>query len=201
MRIRSKNSGFTLVEMMVALLLLSMISIVGYQGIVFAMKQWGAGEQKLSNDFNRYQSYKMMRNKLSSIERVTHSTNGKYVLSFVGKHKSLKFVSRFKNINQGGLYVCEFYGNKELKNIELTYGLLHPENGGFLKIKDIRRTEVLKDSKGIVFWYFGSWYGENKKWHRQWSSETQLPNMIKYIVIDDNNKKTESVIYVETAGA
>jgi prepilin-type N-terminal cleavage/methylation domain-containing protein len=192
-------NGFTLVEMMVAVLLLSMISVIGYQGIVFAAKQWGGGEEKLALAFNKHQSLTMLRKKLSAVERVSYSRNGKNVFSFEGLHDSLKFVSKFENAKQGGLYVCELSTLQTKGNVIFSYGLLHPENGGFSKPNNIQHTDVLSGIKKVNFWYFGSQRGERSKWYKRWNAESILPKLIKFRLMDKTGLYTESVIYIETS--
>ena len=52
----TRNNGFTLIEMLVVIVLLSMMSIVGYQSVVFVVKRWEGGEKIMSYLLNDYQS-------------------------------------------------------------------------------------------------------------------------------------------------
>lgn len=199
MRNQFSQNGFTLIEMMVALVLLSMISLIGYQGVVFTIGQWNSGEQKLASSLYKYQSLSMMRKLLSRIERNSYQHDGEYIYAFSGKHTTLRFVSKFENTKQGGLYICELYGNEIRNNVEISYGLLHPENGYFDKPINMKSTEVLAGIEKIRFWYFGSQHGESGRWYKQWDAETRLPKLVKYEFVDLNGARTRSVIYVETS--
>lgn len=196
---QSVQNGFTLIEMLVALLLLSMISIIGYQGVIFTLNQWGKGEQKLAASQYKYQSNVVIRKMLSRIERSSYEKNGQYINSFAGKHHSLRFVSKFENIRQGGLYICELFANNDKKILELAYSLMHPENGQFDNPRHKNMTEVLKGIEKVRFWYFGSQNGEKSRWYDKWESETRFPKLVKYQLIDISGSVSESIVYIETA--
>lgn len=195
----STQNGFTLIEMLVALVLLSMISIIGYQGIIFALGQWNKGEQKLAISQYNYQSFSVIRKLLSRIEKSSYEKNGKTVYAFAGNHSTLKFVSKFEKTRQGGLYVCELYASKSNKNLELAYSLMHPENGQFENPRDISMTEVLTGIEKVRFWYFGSQSGEKSRWYKKWGTDQKIPKLVKYQVIATNGTVSESLVYVETS--
>lgn len=195
----SLSHGFTLVETMIAVMLLSMISLIGYQGVIFTIKQWNKGESILELSLYTYQSKSAIRQILAGIERTSYQRNGDYIYTFSGKHSTVKFITKFENTRQGGLYVCEFYANKAKSALVMSYGLFHPENGGFEKPYRMQYTVVLNDIEKIRFWYFGSQHGEAARWYRQWDAETRLPRLIKYELVMDNGVKEYSVAYIETS--
>lgn len=184
---------------MVAVVLLSMISLIGYQGIIFTLNQWNRGENTLELSLYKYQSQSAIRQILSGIERTSYQYNDDYIYAFSGSHSTVKFITKFENTRQGGLYVCEFYTNKAKKTLVMSYGLFHPENGSFEKPYHMQTTIVLNDIETIRFWYFGSQHGETAKWYRQWDAEQKLPRLIRYELIQDNSIKEYSVAYVETS--
>ena len=196
---RTAQTGFTLIEMLVALLLLSMISIIGYQGVIFTLGQWEKGEQKLADSQYKFHSVNAVRRMLSRIERNNYEKDGQYFLAFAGKHHSLKFVSKFENSRQGGLFICELSANEIGKNLELSYGLMHPENGRFDNPRDMSKTEVMTGIEKVRFWYFGSQNGERRQWYNEWDAKTRLPKMVKYLLIASDGTVSESIIFVETA--
>ncbi|MDH5179742.1 MAG: prepilin-type N-terminal cleavage/methylation domain-containing protein [Gammaproteobacteria bacterium] len=194
------QQGFTLVEMMVALLLLSMITIIGYQGIGFDVQQWHKGEEKTARAMERYQAGSMLRTKLSALERLGYEKNGQNLLAFQGLSDSIKFISRFENTRQGGLYTCLVSAHKQHKRIELRYGLYHPENGGFDAPHNTRMTEIMSGVSMLRFWYFGSRDSGQERWYDDWQASNSLPKLIKYRYTLTDGSVGESIIYVETAG-
>ena len=176
-----------------------MISIIGYQGLIFTLSQWERGEQKLADSHYKFHSVNAVRRMLSRIERNNYEKDGQYFIAFAGKHQSLKFVSKFENSRQGGLYICELSANKIGKKLELAYSLLHPENGQFDNPRDMSKTEVMTGIEIVRFWYFGSQNGERGQWYSEWNAKTRLPKMVRYQLIASNGTVSESIIFVETA--
>lgn len=199
MRNSKAQSGFTLVEMLVALVLLSMIAMVGYQGVVFGMTQWQGGEKKLSAITDRYQALSWIRNRLAAAERITYPENGRYPIAFTGNADSVRFVSRFGRARRGGLYVCELALDKDNSQLQVAYGLYHPENGSYSRQKSRSQTVVMEGVSNSSFRYYGDTGGQGRHWHDSWKSNSRLPELVEMVVTDSTGSKSSSVIYIETA--
>lgn len=197
-QIRS-HSGFTLVEMLVALLLLSMIAVIGYSGVIFSLQQWRAGEARITRSLEQGRGIAQVRKMLSEMERTSEFGERSTSITFEGNHDNIRFVSRLEGIRNSGLYVCALYVDAKQEKLLLSHGIYHPENGSFAKPKRMRLTEVMNNTRHISFDYFGSLHGEQHRWYQNWNSSTSLPRFIRISLVDHDNNRYQSMIGVDTS--
>jgi prepilin-type N-terminal cleavage/methylation domain-containing protein len=193
------NSGFTLVEMLVAVLLLSLIAVIGYSGVIFSLQQWRNGEARITQSLEQGRGIAQVRKMLSEMERTSEFGGRSTSITFEGNHDNIRFVSRLEGIRNSGLYVCKLYIDPQQKKLLLSHGVYHPENGSFAKPKRMRLTEVMSNTGHIRFEYFGSLHGEQHRWYQNWNSSTSLPRFIRISFVGQDNNRYESMIGVETS--
>ncbi len=193
------NSGFTLVEMLVAVMLLSMIAVIGYSGVIFSLQQWRAGEARITQSLEQGRGIAQIRKMLSEMERTSEFSERSTSITFEGNRNNIRFVSRLEGIANSGLYVCKLYVDLTQMKLLLSHGIYHPENGSFTKPKRMRLTEVMNNTRRIQFDYFGSLNGEQHRWYQYWNSSTSLPRFIRVSLVDEKNNRHESMIGVETS--
>jgi len=196
-RAEKKQSGFTLVEVLVAISIMTMVSMVGYGGVIFCLKQWEKGESRLHATVENFHGVRFLRERISSAKRTSYSVGSKTYVEFSGDKQGLRFVSKFANAPQAGLYVCHI--GVENKSLRLKYNLYHPEAGNFDSMPMNNSQGILSSIKRVKFSYFGSVTAGSDKWYETWKKNNQLPKMVKYSIDFEDGKIIENVIFIETA--
>jgi prepilin-type N-terminal cleavage/methylation domain-containing protein len=91
---RQTQSGFTLIETVISLVMLSFIALIGYQGLIFGMEQWRKGHDRLEFRYSYQQAMGWVRNALGTSERVVDRRISMRSLVFDGKRNRATAGSR-----------------------------------------------------------------------------------------------------------
>ena len=193
------NKGFTLIEMVISLVLLSFITIIGYQGLFYSANNWQKGHDKMLFQYDHHQAVNWMRQKAGSAEKVKSPTSNSFAYFFNGEKHSLEFVSRYTRTRKGGLYVNRIEFNPAAQKIDVAYYLHHPDIQPQKQEIDIDRVTLLPDVRSIEFHY----YGTNKKgesgWHESWTDRNTLPKLIRVEIINSEGQRYNSTIYLASS--
>jgi prepilin-type N-terminal cleavage/methylation domain-containing protein len=198
MMLRHSN-GFTLIEMTVSLMLLSFITIIGYQGLMFGLKQWHNGSDKMTFQYDYNQAESWIRNKLGSAELVKDPTGSDHAYLFRGEKNSLEFVSRFNRTSRGGLFVNKIFLNQDNHRIYVSYYLHHPEVHPDRENHVAQNVILLPDISAVSFLYFGSKNGKSSRWYAFWGDSSSLPQLVRMNIQTVNGEEYESTIHIATS--
>jgi len=189
--------GFTLIEMMISLTLLSFITMIGYQSLMYSVKQWQRGSDILEFQYDYYQAASWIRNKVGSSENVKMSNGNAYLFS--GKLSSVEFVARYDRTRQGGLYVNKIFFNQSDNTVYVSYYLHHPD----IKFKtnnDVSaQTALLSNVNSIRFSYYGKKIGQINGWHDNWGNINSLPQLVMLDIESSDGKRYQSTIRLLTS--
>lgn len=192
-------AGFTLVEMTVSLMLLSFITIIGYQALMFGLQQWQQGNDKMTFQYNYFQAVSWVRNKLGSSEKVKDLNSNANAYLFNGSSESVEFVARYSRTRRGGLYVNKIQFNEQDQTITVNYYLHHPDNQSTINPAGLQGVSLLTQVESLRFFYFGNKQGEKATWHDNWSNSTTLPQLVRMEIHNDSGQRYESTIHVSTS--
>lgn len=187
------NSGFTLIETVISLVLLSFIAIIGYQGLIFGMNQWRKGHDNMQFQYDYHQAIGWVRNKLSSAEKVLQLRGNRQAYLFVGDAQSVEFVARFDRARRGGLYVSKLDYDAASESIYVSYYLRHPEIDGDQDSDSSERVPLLSNIASVRISYYGRKLGGRTDWHDSWRDSNTLPRLIRLEI-----KSVEGVNYQST---
>ena len=195
------EKGFTLVEMTVSMLLLSFITIIGYQGIMFGIKQWQQGSDKMSHQYDSYHALSWLRNKLGASEIVKDANGDDNVYLFKGRDDSVEFVARYTRTRKGGLFVNRVSLDEEDGNIYVSYYLHHPEINPVAGAGSSQRVVLLSDVRSMRFLYYGERGGNSAKWYSHWEASTRLPWLVRLDIKSESGESYEATIQVKTSSS
>ena len=196
----AKAGGFTLIETVISLTLLSFITIIGYQGLVFGMNQWRNGHDKMQHQYDYHQALGWMRDKLGSAEKVTRIGSDDRAYLFEGMPDSVEFVGRYDRTRRGGLYVSKVFIDTRDHSINVSYYLHHPDIARNIDSHAPERVALLANVSAIRFSYYGRKFGAKKKgWHDSWREQDSLPQLLKLELETVDGVKHQSLISVLTS--
>jgi general secretion pathway protein J len=101
---RAREGGFTLIELVVALVLLGAMMTLLYSGLTFALRSWDAGDANGRRAADRRIGENFLRREVTEVFPLRWKDPVVLRYAFEGKHQVLRFVSsRPAGVGQGGL--------------------------------------------------------------------------------------------------
>jgi prepilin-type N-terminal cleavage/methylation domain-containing protein len=197
---RRSHSGFTLIETVISLLLLSFIALIGYQGLAFGMEQWRKGHEKLEFGYAYQQAMGWVRNSLGTAEKILERQVNRRDYLFDGGAHSVKFVTRFDRARRGGLYVARLFRDADENSLRVSYYLHHPEIDAEKAGFEPDRVTILEDVAAFKISYYGKARGKKSaRWHDDWRNSHRLPQLIRLDLETVDGIKHQSIVSVLTS--
>jgi len=192
--------GFTLIETVISLVLLSFIAIIGYQGLAFGVKHWRIGHDQMRHHYDFHQAIGWMRDKLGTASKVRSRVGkGRFYL-FDGTPQSVEFVARFDRTRRSGLYVSKVYFDANANAMYVSYYLHHPDVTRNPENIVPERVVLLADVETVRISYYGTRRGSRKTaWHENWREQTSLPKLIKLEIESVDGVKHRSLLSMLTS--
>jgi general secretion pathway protein J len=171
---RRRQSGFTLIEIVVAMVLLGSIMLLMYSGLSFALRSWDAGDTNGRRVAERRLAENFLRRELSELFPMRFKDATQVKMAFEGSAERLRFVSaRPPGIQMGGLSLVgvEVLDNREKRTRDLVMFRAMPDDAA-VDFGPLERTEshlLFAGVERVDFAYFGS---DNDfvepKWYDSW---------------------------------
>ena len=197
---RRTHNGFTLIETVISLVLLSFIALIGYQGLAFGMEQWRKGQDRLEFGYAYQQAIGWVRNSLGVAEKIVDRRVSLQEYLFDGGARSVEFVTRFDRARRGGLYVTRLFHDTEDNSLQVSYYLYHPEIDPQTEGFEADRVTLLEDVTALKISYYGKATGKkSSRWHDSWRKSHQLPKLIRLDIETVDGIKHQSIVSVLTS--
>jgi prepilin-type N-terminal cleavage/methylation domain-containing protein len=178
------SAGFTLLELMVALVLLSLIFLLLTSGLQFGTNAWNAGEEEPSNSSEVVTAENFLRRILSETRPViieADSSHARHVF-FIGKENSIRFVASVPgHLGIGGLYeVSIYFTEDEPGRIQMSWHLFRATETSSQPENEDKQVTLGTGVNQIQFAYFG-YRGQNEtaRWYSDWQALDHLPDLIR----------------------
>ena len=192
------NEGFTIVELLISLALLSFLTLLSIQGIRTIAQMNRVSQEVVEHE----QLQSVERYIIQSIESARavfmETGEGKSVLAFTGSASSLEFVTNSKiQVERGGLYLVRLFVVEG--NLTTERRLFRP---GFNGIAGRTKPLVLIEKvKGIAFRYFGKVSKKDTEahWVSDWPRNRNLPTMLSVKIFrekSDGSDISNLLVYV-----
>ncbi len=179
------EQGFTLVELLIAITLLGLISVVTYGSIWTANRSLHAVEQRVELNDEMRVTQEFIRQSLSQARGVMAVKKGRMEVVFRGDAESLSFVAPapLQRGNAGGLYHYRFElkgGGQDTYSLALSYAqfLAGLEYEEMLPVQG--ESLLLEQVNELTFSYYGSDEpGAEEEWLAEWLRSDMLPQLVR----------------------
>ncbi|QJR16476.1 prepilin-type N-terminal cleavage/methylation domain-containing protein [Usitatibacter palustris] len=183
------QKGFTLLEMVIAMVLLAAMLSMAWGGLSFALKAWDIGEEKGHRTADWRLTQNFLRRELSELFPMRFKDATTLKFAFDGQPRRLRFVSsRPAGLAAGGLSLVGL----EVESAAGGEGRFimrraQPDDDAvdFAPLDKAEPTVLLKGVDSIEFSYFG---GENDltepKWTGEWTFPGRIPQLVRMVVKD-----------------
>jgi prepilin-type N-terminal cleavage/methylation domain-containing protein len=183
--VKRAQGGFTLVEVVLAMVLVGSILLLTYSGLSFALRSWDAGDANGRRIAERQLAENFLRRELSEMFPMRFKDAMQVKMAFEGSASHLRFVSaRPPGIQMGGLSLVgiEMQDDREKRTRDLVMLRAMPDDEAvdFGPLDKAERHLLLAGVDRVDFGYFGS---ENDfkeaQWHDSWTFAGRVPELIR----------------------
>jgi general secretion pathway protein J len=187
---RSKAiQGFTLIEVLIALTLLSIMVVLLFTSLKICADSWEKGESKIAEVDEVSVVYNFFQRHLSAASPLWNDFNeGEKVFSFQGKPQSLEFVSTFPaSVGKSGPQLISLFMQEEDQDrvIKVVLTPFFPVVGG----EEWRKEEVtlIGHVSDFSLSYFGAEDAVSESvWRDEWLEKKFQPKLVKIKIALEN---------------
>lgn len=183
---RSRARGFTLIELVVALVLLGAMMTLLYSGLTFALRSWDAGDANGRRAADRRIGENFLRREVSEVFPMRWKDPTVLRYAFEGGRQTVHFVSsRAAGVGQGGLALVGIDVEDDAKahgvhNLVMRRALADADAADFGALDAAQPSILVEDVASVEFSYYGS---ENDfsepAWVDEWKFPTRMPMAIR----------------------
>lgn len=192
---RFNNKGFTLLEIMIAMLVLSMVLLMLFSSLHTANKYWQIGENRTEKNSEFRLITHFIRKQISQAVPLIWVDKKERQLLFSGEEDQLSFTSNLPaHRGGGGLYFLTMHViNTDAGNqLGLHYSLIQADNSPLdNNISDeTGYVDLINNIDEVSFSYFGKVdINQEAQWHDRWSSDKAMPKIIRISMRTTNPDK------------
>jgi general secretion pathway protein J len=190
---RRLQSGFTLVEIVLAMVLLSVMMLLLYSGLSFALRSWDAGDSHGRRTADRRIGENFLRRELTEVFPMRWKDATTLKVAFSGEAHRLRFVStRPVGIALGGLALVsvevEGDARKGERHLVMRRAMPDDEAKDFGPLDQAEKPAiVIAGVDSVTFSYFGAENAfSDPKWMDTWPYTQRIPQMVRVSVRTDN---------------
>jgi general secretion pathway protein J len=176
------QGGFTLLELLIALTLLGLITVMLYGGLHLAIRGAESGERRaeISEQVRLIQSF--IRREVSQVYPLVWSNKGKPRVAFKGRSEALHFAAILPaHRGEGGLYLVSIEARYPAHQLIFSYRLARPEIQNFETKEAPQKSVILVEGiERVEFLYYGKQEKEDEaRWHSRWKDRRNLPQLVR----------------------
>lgn len=195
------RSGFTLVEVLIAMTLFSMIMLMMFTALNTTSRNWYLTEAKTEKNDERRLIQGFIRKQFEQLVPMLQLSQSDNRVLFQGESNTVTYTSYLPSHHAGaGIYLL----NLSVDDNKLV--LQHQDISAKINLdKKITLTDknsrvLLEDIDSIEFEYFGREDNDDTpSWHDRWEINNRLPELIKINIADtDYNIWAEMIIPIHT---
>lgn len=181
-----RASGFTLIEMVVAMTILGTMLMLLYSGLSFALRSWDASDVNGQRTMDRRIGENFLRREVSELFPMRWKDPVTLKLAFEGDSRHIRFVSaRPAGVAMGGLSLVSVdveddSRDRRQRHLVMRRAMPDDEQKDFGPLDKAEATILIPDVESVEFSYFGA---ENDfaepKWFDDWRYTSRIPQMIR----------------------
>ena len=183
-RARSRLLGFTLVELLIALVLMALVAGVLMGSLRLADRSWEVGEQRLEDAANARSAQQFLRAHLAQQYPLRMRKDAERPLFFAGERDSIRFASVLPDrVVAGGTLLLRLSLIRDGSSSDLVLERAVPDGPVTPEIAFDRaeRSVLASDLKAIRIAYFGAESdNEEPRWLDRWSDAQRMPRLVRF---------------------
>jgi len=183
--VKTHARGFTLLELIIALLLLGLMSALLYGSLSLSANSWDRGEAKAEQSSDMRLTEEFLRQALSAQHPLRFHKVIEQPLYFAGASDSLAFAAALPGRAGGGIYYFRLAVTTAGDRSRLTLARVIPDYGATAlpEFRDAESSVFANDIAEVRFAYFGrdpdSTDAVTPTWRDRWDDAQILPILIR----------------------
>lgn len=185
------SAGFTLIEMLVAVTLMALLSVMLFEGMRLATRSTTVSTATIDRSGQLSLAYGVIRAQLATAESIPVGTTNPPPVDFTGRPSSVSFVE----------LPPAYLAPGGLQRVSLSF-----ENSGRLVLNlrpmaatepsdNLPTTTLLDHLAGVEFSYFGSLAADQEpQWHQGWENVDHLPVLVRLQLTFTNREQPPELI-------
>ncbi|MGY6276868.1 prepilin-type N-terminal cleavage/methylation domain-containing protein [Methylomonas sp. MgM2] len=180
------RNGFTLIEVMIAMTLLSVMVVLLFSSLKTAAESWNAGERKVAEVNNKAVVYQFFKRHLTTIRPLPMLNNEQNFLAenqqaFQGLPQSLIFVAALPAASaRKGLQVFNIALDPADHSVLMVTLTPYRQIEGDTEFEPVKPEVLLENVADLRFAYFGKTEDiDVLQWRDEWRVADRLPSLIK----------------------
>ncbi|MGR8930090.1 MAG: prepilin-type N-terminal cleavage/methylation domain-containing protein [Gammaproteobacteria bacterium] len=181
-----RRNGFTLIEVLIAMTLLSLMVVLLFSSLRTAAQSWTAGENKVVEVNNKavvYQFFKSHLNAMRPLPMFPDATNPEVALqqAFQGYTQSIRFVAALPAASaRKGLQLFTIALNPDDRSMLMVSLVPYREADADADRGPDKPEVLLENVDGLKFSYYGKMEDVAPlQWRDEWTQADRLPSLIK----------------------
>ncbi len=179
-----RHSGITLIEVLIALVLLGLVTTVLFTGLDLSARYWRSSESRIAATDRMRIVSGFLHREISETFPLFWQHGRNRELVFHGTDEALRFIGTLPaHRGGGGLHVLTLRREPTDTSGQLVlfYRLLGTGNGPLEDVtEDDEKKVLLDDLKELEFSYYGAVQeADAPEWHDVWDSDEALPQLMK----------------------
>ncbi len=187
-------NGFTLMEVLIAMTLLSVMVLLLFSTLRTSAESWDKGENKIADVNEVAVVYNFFQQHLASAKPIwdDFTEPGKRTFGFQGRSQALQFIGEFPaSAERGGLQLFTIEFKADPDAIEQTPSLIEVTVTPFFPSRDnesLSKEEVtlIKQVAHFELSYFGTDQEGDLSWQTEWLDKDTQPKLIKISLAKEN---------------
>ena len=176
--------GFTLVELVIALSILGVLSLLLVNGLRLATRTWDAVEQRTTAAHQGHLTVIFLQRQIELAQplRLSRDASVKHI-SFVGQHRALRFVAPLPgHLGAGGMYwfTLGLVDGRAGNQLVLSYRLFQREDWERFGAADAEQAVLMEGLRDLQFEYLEPATADAPaRWISDWEAPDRLPPLIR----------------------
>jgi general secretion pathway protein J len=179
-RRRAGEAGFTLVEMIVALALFSLLSVLLFNNVGFGVRAWRSGSARSDELQRSVVAQQLLRRLLGNSYPMIVADNAPQPrVDFDGTRDTVEFLSDAPIVSgDAGRFRFKLFVNRTRERTDLVMTAA-PELAG-TEDASATRTVVVSDLDHVELAYFGAPApGTSAQWNDSWQKQSDMPSLLR----------------------
>lgn len=208
-RMTLNQQGFTLIEVLIAMTLLSIMVVLLFGSLKICAESWDRGESKMNQVNEIGVVYSFFQRQLTTAIPIwdDFSVADEKTFSFYGDEHSMQFVGEFPaSASRGGLQRFSIDLDDEKSGRQIVDTQINVTVKPFLPVLDDKglakeQVTLIKHVKALAFSYFGIDDTSELSWQSTWLERDSLPQMVKiHIEREDGMYWPDMVVDMKLVG-
>lgn len=205
MKYLHRHRGFTLIEMVIAITILSIMMVLAYATLRTGSHSWAAVNQVHDDVEELRITHRFLRRQIALAEQRKDPVVEEAEPLFEGKTDAVDFVAPLsirQTARQLYRFQLRFEPAGDASRLVLDYSPYIPDPVGISDAEDTNSTILASGLAEGSFLYFGSeTLGGERQWMDEWSITDRLPHLVKVRLVGDQGKPwPELVVSIHRAG-